>query len=83
MNWLLNYISDLFVFWNLKRISDGFLNLTDSKGKNHFFGDKKSFLKAKIKINNPSFCFNIVNICGNLSIIFSKKKYRKQNFFWS
>jgi len=60
MSQILNYISDLFVFWNLKRISDGFLNLTDSKGKNHFFGDKKSFLKAKIKINDPSFCYKIL-----------------------
>jgi len=60
MSRILNYISDLFVFWNLKRISNGFLNLTDSKGKNHFFGDKKSFLKAKIKINDPSFCYNIL-----------------------
>jgi len=60
MNWLLNYISDLFVFWNLKKISNGYLNLTDSKGKNHFFGDKKSFLRANIKINDPSFCYKIL-----------------------
>jgi len=60
MSQILNYISDLFVFWNLNRISNGFLNLTDSKGKNHFFGDKKSFLKAKIKINDPGFCYNIL-----------------------
>ena len=60
MNWLLNYISDLFVFWNLKKISNGYLNLTDSKGKNHFFGDGKSFLRANIKINDPSFCYKIL-----------------------
>ena len=60
MNWLLNYISDLFVFWNLKKISNGYLNLTDSKGKNHFFGDNKSFLRANIKINDPSFCYKIL-----------------------
>jgi len=60
MNWLLNNISDLFVFWNLKKISNGYLNLTDSKGKNHFFGDNKSFLKANIKINDPSFCYKIL-----------------------
>jgi len=60
MSRILNYISDLFVFWNLNRISNGFLNLTDAKGKNHFFGDKKSFLKAKIKINDPGFCYNIL-----------------------
>ena len=55
-----NYISDLFVFWNLKKISNGCLNLTDSKGKTYFFGDNKSSLRAKIKINNPSFCYNIL-----------------------
>ena len=55
-----NYISDLFVFWNLKKISNGYLNLTDSKGKNHFFGDGKSFLRANIKINDPSFCYKIL-----------------------
>ena len=60
MNWLINYISDLFVFWNLKRISNGYLNLTDSKGKNHFFGDNKSSLRANIKINDPSFCYKIL-----------------------
>ena len=57
---LLNYISDLFVFWNLKKISDGYLNLLDSRGKRHFFGNSKSLLKAKIKINDPSFCYKIL-----------------------
>jgi len=60
MKKILNHISDLFVFWNLKKISNGYLNLIDSKGKNHFFGDNKSFLRAKIKINNPSFCYKIL-----------------------
>jgi len=60
MSWLLNYISDLFVFWNLKKISNGYLNLTDSKGKNHYFGDSKNFLRANIKINDPSFCYKIL-----------------------
>ena len=60
MNKILNYISDQFVFRNLKKISYGYLNLVDAKGKEHFFGDSKSFLKAKLKINNPSFCFNIL-----------------------
>ena len=50
MNKILNRISDFFVFWNLKKISNGYLNLIDSKGKIHFFGDSKSFLRAKIKI---------------------------------
>ena len=60
MNKILNYISDQYVFWNLKKISYGYLNLVDAAGKEYFFGDSKSFLKAKLKINNPSFCFNIL-----------------------
>ncbi len=60
MSWFLNYISDLFVFWHLKKISKGYLDLTDSKGKNHFFGDRNSFLRANIKINDPSFCYKIL-----------------------
>ena len=60
MSKVLNYISDHFIFWNLKKISNGYLNLEDSKGKIRFFGDNKSFLRAKIKINNPSFCYKIL-----------------------
>ena len=60
MNNIWNYISDQFVFLNLKHISYGHLNLVDAQGKEYFFGDSKSFLKAKLKINNPSFCFNIL-----------------------
>ena len=60
MNKILNYAADQFVFLNLKKISNGYLNLIDSNGKEYFFGDNRNFLKAKIKINNPSFCFNIL-----------------------
>jgi len=60
MKKILNYISDLFVFWNLKKISNGYLNLIDSKGKIYFFGNGKSFLRAKIKINDPGFCYKIL-----------------------
>ena len=60
MSKILNYIADLFIFWNLKKISNGYLILADSKEQEHFFGNKKSFLRAKIKINNPSFCYNIL-----------------------
>ena len=60
MNKILNYISDQFVFWNLKKISNGHLNLIDTKGKEHFFGDNKSFLRAKIKIKDSSFCYKIL-----------------------
>jgi len=60
MNKILNYISDLIVFWNLKKISDGYLILIDSKERKHSFGSNKSFLKAKIKINDPGFCYKIL-----------------------
>ena len=60
MNKILNYISDQFVFWNLKKIKYGYLSLIDAREKEHFFGDSKGFLKARIKINNPIFCFNIL-----------------------
>ena len=59
MNKALNYICDQFVFWNLRKISNGYLSLIDTRGKEYYFGDSKSFLKAKLKINSPSFCFNI------------------------
>ena len=55
MNLSLNYISDQFVFWNLKNISYGYLELVDSNGIKYFFGNKDSSLKAQIKINNPDF----------------------------
>ena len=60
MNKILNYVAEQFVFLNLRKISHGHLNLVDSNGKEYFFGDNKSLLKAKIKINNPNFCFNIL-----------------------
>ena len=60
MKKVLNYFFDRLVFWHLKKISFGRLHLIDSKGKEHFFGDNKSFLKAKIKINEPGFCYKIL-----------------------
>ncbi len=60
MKKILNHISDLFVFWNLKKIYNGYLNLIDSKGNEYFFGNKESLLKAHIKINDPSFCYKIL-----------------------
>ena len=60
MNKILNYISEQFVFWNLKKISYGYLNLTNARGKEYFFGDSKSFLKAKLKINDPKFFFHML-----------------------
>ena len=60
MNKILNKISDQFVFRNLKKISSGYLNVIDAQGKEYFFGDEKSSLKVKLKINDPGFCFNIL-----------------------
>ncbi len=57
---ILYYISDLFVFWHLKRISQGYLILKNSKKKEYIFGDSKSSLKAKIEIKDPSFCYKIL-----------------------
>ena len=60
MNLGLNYLSDQFVFWNLKKITKGYLQLTDSEGKEYFFGDNKSSLKAQVKINNPGFSLKLL-----------------------
>ena len=49
MNKILNYAADQFVFFNLKKISNGYLNLVDCNGKEYSFGDNRSLLKAKIK----------------------------------
>ena len=56
----INYLADQFVFYNLKKISNGYLQIIDSKKKEHFFGDNKSHLKAKIKINSSSFLLNLL-----------------------
>ena len=56
----LNYFADLFIFWNLKKISHGYLELIDSKNKKHFFGDSGSSLKAKVKINSPHFSLRLL-----------------------
>ncbi len=60
MNLKLNNLSDQFVFWNLKKITQGYLELTDSKNNKYYFGDKESKLKAQIKINNPNFTSKIL-----------------------
>ena len=60
MNLGFNYLSDQFVFWNLKKITKGYLQLIDSRGNEYFFGDNKSSLKAKLKINDPSFSFKLL-----------------------
>jgi len=65
MNINLNYLSDQFVFQNLKKISYGYLELLDYRKNKLFFGDAKSSLKAKVKINDPSFCFKLLRKGSN------------------
>jgi len=60
MNLGLNYFFDQFVFWNLKKITRGYLQLIDSKGNEYFFGDNKSSLRANIKINDASFSLKLL-----------------------
>ena len=60
MNFGLNYLADQFVFWNLRKITKGYLQLIDSRGNEYFFGDKKSSLKTKLKINNPNFSLKLL-----------------------
>jgi len=56
----LNHIADQFVFWNLNKISYGYLELSDHKRNRHFFGNKNSSLQASIKINDPSFSLKLL-----------------------
>ena len=60
MNLGLNYLSDKFVFWNLKKITKGYLQLIDSRGKEYSFGDSKSSLRTKVKINDPGFSLRLL-----------------------
>ena len=60
MNLNLNYFADQFVFHKLKKITYGRLQMIDTKGKEYFFGDSKSNLKAKLKINSPTFFFKLL-----------------------
>ncbi len=61
MNLNLNYFADKFVFNNLRKINYGYLKIIDSRDREHFFGDCKSNLKVKLKINSPSFCLNLLS----------------------
>ena len=56
-----SYLCDQFIFWNLKKISHGYLELIDSRGYHHFFGNNKSTLRANVKINKPSFSFKLIS----------------------
>ena len=46
-------------FGTLKKLKMA-ISIYRFKNERIFFGDSKSFLKAKIKINNPSFCFKLL-----------------------
>jgi len=56
----INSIADKFVLYNLKNIDYGHLHLIDSKGREYFFGDNNSNLKAKVKINSPKFSLKLL-----------------------
>jgi len=56
----LNYLADKFVFYNLKKIDHGYLQVIDSKDNEYFFGDYQSNLKAKIKINSSAFFLKLL-----------------------
>ena len=53
-------ISENLVLKKLNYISNGSLILENYDGKLYNFGDKESILRAKIKIFNPKFYFNII-----------------------
>ena len=80
MNLSLNYLFDQFIFWNLKKITHGYLILIDSRGNEYFFGDKKSSLKAQIKINKPSFCLNLLrNGSSGLAESYINNEFETEN----
>ena len=53
-------ISENLVLKKLNFISNGSLTLENYNGKLYNFGDEESILRAKIKIYNPKFYFNII-----------------------
>ena len=89
MNKILNYISDQFVFLNLKKISNGYLNLVDAREKEYFFGvsnlteDYVNFMKENGAANKSffkgTFLGDDLNFCNEIrgaievSISHSKK----------
>ena len=55
MNFNFNSLCDQFVFWHLKKIVHGYLELIDSQEKKYYFGNNNSPLRAKVKIYDPGF----------------------------
>ena len=75
----LTKISEKFVLNKLKNISQGNLKLINYDGKVFHFGDLESKLSTDIKINNPSFYFNVV--LGGSSAL--GEAYIKKDFYTS
>ncbi len=75
----LTKISEKFVLNKLKNISQGNLKLINYDGKVFHFGDLESKLSIDIKINNPSFYFNVV--LGGSSAL--GEAYIKKDFYTS
>tara|TARA_B100000700_G_scaffold64071_1_gene70705 strand:+ start:96 stop:320 length:225 start_codon:yes stop_codon:yes gene_type:complete len=53
-------ISENFILKKLNSINNGNLILENHNGRLYNFGNHDSILKAKIKIHNPEFYFNIL-----------------------
>ena len=56
----LNKFSDKIVFSLLSNINVGYLEITNYQGKVFRFGNPQDDLKAKLKIKNPNFSFNLI-----------------------
>jgi len=56
----LNKFSDKIVFSILSKINVGYLEITNYQGKVFRFGNPQDDLKAKLKIKNPNFSFNLI-----------------------
>ena len=61
MNLSTNYLADQFIFWNLKKIKEGYLELIDSRNQKYFFGNEKNSLRTKVKINDPAFSLKLLS----------------------
>tara|TARA_Y100000590_G_scaffold58537_1_gene61874 strand:- start:542 stop:1729 length:1188 start_codon:yes stop_codon:yes gene_type:complete len=60
MNLNINYFANQFVFYHLRKIRYGYLQIIDTNDREYFFGNKNSNLKAKIKINYPGFFIKLL-----------------------
>ena len=80
MYFSVNKLSDQFVFWNLRKISYGYLKLVDSEDKEYSFGDSKSKLHAQIKINDPAFTLKLLKKgSSGLAESYIKNEFETEN----